>query len=152
MQHFLVFGLYVLSTLTLYYTDFNYYLSDGSLAALCVSIAVSNVFSFIEQLFICHIFWQLGSKPNVPDVQDEPSELESPVLSSGVPETVEYDAEQEAQARIWGQFMRKNEGSSFTYTVLKTFYKDSTEGVSSLTQVPESPTVNTDDSKVISNS
>lgn len=103
VQHFLVFGLYILSTMTLYYTFAHYYLFDGSFFVMCVSIAVSNVLSFFEQLCICHILWQLARRPIEPEPLS-PSTPASDISASsgsklaqplGVPETVEYDVEQE---------------------------------------------------------
>jgi hypothetical protein len=63
VQHFLVFALYTLSTLLQFFTFTSYYLLGGDLIILTVSIAVSNLLSFFEQLAICHIFMQLARGP-----------------------------------------------------------------------------------------
>lgn len=63
--HLLAFGLYLLSTLTLYVVFAIYYLgneSTESLFILFLAYAASNVLSFFEQLCLCNIFWQLSKK------------------------------------------------------------------------------------------
>jgi hypothetical protein len=62
-QHFLAFGLYLVSTLVLLYFYFTYYLlKDSSLKALNIAFLCSNILSFISQLCMSWIFWQLSYK------------------------------------------------------------------------------------------
>jgi hypothetical protein len=107
----LAFGLYLLSTLTQYIFFANYYLGDhsdesGGEYTLFLAIAASNVFSFLEQLCLCNIFWQLSGRK--PDEEKTPvqsrtgSSLSSPVV------VVELDEDGEVQAAVWSQFVRKS--------------------------------------------
>jgi hypothetical protein len=57
--HLLAFGLYLLCTLNYYVFFALYYLGDGGSLTLFIAIAVSNILSFFEQLFLCYIFLQL---------------------------------------------------------------------------------------------
>jgi hypothetical protein len=60
-QHFLAFGLYLVSTLVLLYFYFTYYvLQDSSFMDLAIAFLCSNILSFISQLCLSWIFWQLS--------------------------------------------------------------------------------------------
>jgi hypothetical protein len=62
-QHFLAFGIYLVSNLVLLYFYFSYYLlKDLSFKALSIAFLCSNILSFISQLCLSWIFWQLSLK------------------------------------------------------------------------------------------
>jgi hypothetical protein len=63
VQHFLAFGLYLLSALVLLYYFFDYYvLNPNQGKKLGYAYLVSDTLSFVSQLCLCWIFWQLSTK------------------------------------------------------------------------------------------
>lgn len=63
VQHFLAFGLYLLSALVLLYFYLGYYvLHTVSFKRLTYAYFFSDTLSFVSQLCLCWIFWQLSTK------------------------------------------------------------------------------------------
>lgn len=61
MQHLSAFGLYLVSVSVLLYFYFTYYVTEtSSTLSLMIAYLVSNILSFISQLCLCLIFWQLS--------------------------------------------------------------------------------------------
>ena len=98
LTHFLAFGLYLCSSLVLLYFYLTYYaFHSASDEAFSIAFDVSNVLSFSSQLFLCCILWKLSSKRH-----------RRPVDESIVVET-QYDEDEDLQARIWKQFIRRGD-------------------------------------------
>jgi hypothetical protein len=102
IQHFLAFGLYLLSTLSVYTFFAAYYISDISFVYLLVSQIVSNVLSLFAQLCLCSILWQLSSTGS-PPMQATLTQPAIQLQESGEPtiELQDFDEQSDLQARLW---------------------------------------------------
>jgi hypothetical protein len=106
--HASAFGFYLLSDVILYsaYTVFIFY--PNNITANNVYTIASIIWvcaSFISQVCLCAIFWDLGSKPR----QNEPR---MPSIR-----VEDFDEEAEVQSRIWNNFIRSRNQQPGRYVV-----------------------------------
>ena len=100
--HALAFGLYLVSSLIMLFFLADSIRKNNNSESFFASLSVSQTLSFLSQLCLCWIFWQLSTK------QVHPKELAKSAAStgsskSGQPVVIieEYDENAEVQARIW---------------------------------------------------
>ena len=102
----------------LYFYFAHYVFGNLGLFALNIAFFVSNILSFVSQLCLCWIFWQLSTK-----YTQKPRENEQVEARTSEPqiEIEDYDEQSEVQARIWNQFIRKKIVNEY---ILKRVNKD----------------------------
>ena len=98
------FGIYLLSLFVLNVTGTIYYINPSSNNSLIFAWASGTylVLNFFSQALLCYIFWDLGTKKEEEETDQEDEEADYAPTQTEV-----FDEEDEVQARIWNAFLRE---------------------------------------------
>jgi drug/metabolite transporter (DMT)-like permease len=125
LRHGFAFGLYLVcstaSAVMLLFVNLNP-LNPAYFSLFCCVFIADLIGQLISELFLCEIFWHLGTDTTKQSAQSEPgqeSEQDEEILCEPVEvETEEFDEDAELQAKIWNSLVRsKSKDDRFSFHV-----------------------------------